>query len=210
MKGVSNDCVFNAIMTHDNNLVKDWIRDGGDVNLESESGNTLLMNAMYYKNDEIARFLLYSKADVDKISGSSDWTTTHWAAAMCNRNYFLNLLLQHGSSMRSLDNSLHTPLHVAVSYHNRESVHTLLDAKASLSVVDLEGCTPLDISQRNNDSLIQDMLLKAQSKHAKARAIAIVFMAVAKRHIHKDLVRPIGWMIWESRNLNIWLNATDE
>lgn len=209
MEGGSNDCVFNAIMMHDNDLLKGWIRAGGDINITNENGNTLLMNAIHYENDEIARFLLSSKADVNK-KGDGGWEAIHWVASMFNRNHLIDLLLQHGASMRSLTDVLETSLHVAVSYNNSESVYTLLDAKASLNVVDSRGLTPLDISQKICTKLINDMLLEAQSKHARARAVAIVFMVVAKRRIHKDLIQPIGWIIWESRNLNLWLNTTDE
>ena len=46
-------------------IVKKYIKEGSDVNIQDEDGWTALMNASYYNNKEILEMLLDANADIN-------------------------------------------------------------------------------------------------------------------------------------------------
>ena len=202
----TNDWLFDAVMENAHELIKKWISsEKGDVNITNDKEQTLLIHSVKYNRDSIFKLLLDAKADINK-QDKHGLTAFHFTCAL-DRHEMILLLLQKKANIECRDKELQTPLHIAVLNQRPFAVQTLLNVKSHLDVVNEQGRTPLEsLPYLVHDPSIVNLLAKAKRKHSKARVSAIIFMGVAKktRVIHKDLIQIIGFMIWETRNLNDW------
>jgi hypothetical protein len=126
--------------------IETLVRAGADVNDFGAGGWTPLMGAADLESVDIARLLLDLGADVNR-SNSGGETALHCAVD------------------RSLDDALHTH---GLGAATTEMVTLLLERGASLSAVDHQGQTALDLAERYGPNKIAD-LLRSWQEHMKSQ-----------------------------------------
>lgn len=127
-----NAFLFIAIEDCDLNKVKKLVRDGANVNTQSEAGwvgETPLYSAVCSHTKDIVEFLLDNGARVNEIGEYSKATVLHLAAIISSAD-MLKLLLEKGADFNLKDVEGKTPLDVAIKHKELRSVRVLLNAGA--------------------------------------------------------------------------------
>jgi ankyrin repeat protein len=224
--------LFAAVERNDVDTVKALIFGGGvDINFEDAFGNTALIQATRNGYLNCAKVLLEAKADVNKktANGSAPIHFASWNG----RVEILKLLIVHNANIH-LKRTFHgqeegSPLYHAASYGCRECLKELIRAGADPDGRNMNnGRTPLATAIDFNKISCAEMLLYAGAKMSNVKAdIEIpdwMKKMVAKRqralestwallgvlrkrfgnHFHKDLVKPLGMMLWSTRLDERW------
>ena len=126
---------------------------GVQVNIQDDSGWTLLHQATFLGNTELVKFLLTSGANCNlrcKGGGTPLWYV--------NTVEYARLLLSSGADINAENYKGETLLHKAVSSRNTELVEFLLESGADCSIEDDEGKTPFHFVLTIEDARL---LLKA-------------------------------------------------
>ena len=113
----------------------------------SADGFTALHLAAFFGEEEAAKILLESGADVNLVArhATIHVTPLHSAAAG-SHSRIVKLLLEHGADPNAAQDGGFTPLHSAAQNDDRESVEALLEAGADPSLATDEGKTPADLA----------------------------------------------------------------
>lgn len=198
--------IFDAIR-HERDLTyfQEYLKSGKDINVVNHIKRTPLMCAVALNKLGLVNLLLEAKADVNKQDGRG-WSALH-IASVWNFTIILQTLLEHNANTETRKVDLHTPLHTATIGGYYWPVVLLLEAKAHVNVVDNQGETPIAYAKRlRHREEIHTRLVEFQNRHKIAGDVAVVFMGVVKKgkFIHKDLIKYIGRMIWETRNSKRW------
>ncbi len=134
--------------------IKELLAMGIDINSRDKNGESLLYDALFFKRDEIAIFLIEKGADAN---AKNDYGSTplHWI-----RNAEITkLLLDAGADVNVKTKNGRTPLHNA---RNAESIKLLLDAGADIDARDsVNGETPLHQAAYRADLVSTKFLLDA-------------------------------------------------
>lgn len=116
-----------------------------DVNVRNSADETPLMLAALKGNLELCTLLIERDADVNK----KGWAPLHYAATSGGRPV-VRLLLDHFAYIDAESPNKTTPLMMAALYGTMDSVNTLIEAGADLSVKNSLGLTALDFANRSN------------------------------------------------------------
>jgi ankyrin repeat protein len=120
-------------------------RNRADVNArEGWYGQTALMWAAAAGNDDVVRLLIEAGATVDAISHEVVAPESEWS--------------QGAADYADMPRGRLTAVHLAARAGHYETVQALVDAGASLSLVDAAGKTPLDYADANGFTVIADLL----------------------------------------------------
>ena len=149
---------------------------GANPNLQTnENGSSVLAGLAYINQLECVRMLLQHGADPNRGRAESGETPLHHALAKTDsdRGPLVTLLLDHGADPNSRTKNgilsynfwrdartrCETPLHRAAAYASAEVIRSLLLAGADLTIVDVNGDTPLGwASWHLRDKSIIDLL----------------------------------------------------
>ncbi|KAK3243709.1 hypothetical protein CYMTET_46653 [Cymbomonas tetramitiformis] len=126
--------------------VSNFLANGADIDaLNSETGTTVLIDAIWVGNYDVAEFLIEKGADVNK-KARSHHAPLH-VAAKTGHWKVLKLLLKSDDIKVNLKNEKEeTPLHVAAHFQEIESVERLLKADdVDVNAKNKHGRTPLDM-----------------------------------------------------------------
>jgi ankyrin repeat protein len=83
-------------------VVKNYIKNGGDVNIKDENGSTALVCACYENNEEIVEMLLNAKCDVNAKSAYG--RTALMNAVLYNNEKIIEMLLNAKCDVNARDN----------------------------------------------------------------------------------------------------------
>lgn len=121
----------------------------------SGDGFTALHLAAFFGQEEAAKILLESGAEVDLVARNATIHVTplHSAAAGSHPG-IVKLLLEHGADPNAAQDGGFTPLHSAAQNDDRESAEALLEAGADPSLANDEGKTPADLAGDDTRDLV--------------------------------------------------------
>ena len=164
------------------------------LDAKNDAGQTALLLAKYYRQEEIARYLQtldpqmdvflaaavgqssFVGSEIDRDAtlltaySSDGWTVLH-IAAFFGHDGLVSQLIDCGATidMPSTNQMKNTPLHAAVAGRKVESVRVLLEREANPNVRQEGGWTPLHGAAQNGDRSIVELLL-AHGADVKAQA----------------------------------------
>jgi len=118
-----------------------------DINVLDNKGRTPLdMAARFSRSLDIVKMLVRRGVDVNRPDHGG-YTPLH-RASVSDSSGILPFLLKHGAlpDARITDDTMRTPLHIAVHSGAHDNVKALLDAGASPDPVDIDGDTPLHLA----------------------------------------------------------------
>ncbi|CAJ0579805.1 unnamed protein product, partial [Mesorhabditis spiculigera] len=132
--------VFTAASIGDNDLLKEHITRGADLNARNVSGWTAVHYAAYLGHEPTVALLLAHAAKVDVCNAKGQ--TPLMLAAACGNVSSVNLLLQKKASVDRTDVKNRQALHYAASCSQNVAVDVLLRAGADPNSTDATGMTP--------------------------------------------------------------------
>ncbi|GMY24802.1 potassium channel SKOR-like isoform X2 [Fagus crenata] len=135
------------------------IKEGVDINIRDNFGNTPLVEAIKNGHERIAS-LLYKEGASLMIDNPGSFLCT---AVSKGDSDFLKRILSHGIDPNSRDYDHRTPLHVAASEGLYVMAQLLLEAGASVFSKDRWGNTPLDEGRMCGNKNLVKLLENAKS-----------------------------------------------
>jgi len=144
----------NIIRNGDIRRLKELIRaDKQIVNEKFKANQTPLMEAIIFKQEEMAKFLIDNGADVN-AQDDKGWSALHFAA----QSYLpktMKLLIAKKADIDSQDAWGNTPLLRAIyNSNNGETICLLLGAGADRNKKNNYGHSPLEMAERFDDTSI--------------------------------------------------------
>jgi ankyrin repeat protein len=137
--------IHDAARTGDLEQLQKMVVQGADVNKKTTNDETPLMLAALAGNGEIVNYLLQRGANID-ARNAAGMTSVH-AAAYAGHSDIVRLLAAKGGNLNDASNRFGvTPLHVASEENHVATVKTLLDLRADVSVVEINGYSALSRS----------------------------------------------------------------
>jgi ankyrin repeat protein len=224
--------LFAAVESNNVDTLKALISGGGvDINFEDAFGATALIRATRNGYLNCVKFLLEAKADVNKktATGSSPLHFASWNG----RVEILKLLIAYNANVHVkrtfYDQEEGSPLYYAASFGCRECLKELIRAGAEPDERNMtNGRTPLataidfnkiscaerlldagaKMSNVNANIKIPDWMKKMVAKRQRALESTWTLLGVLRKrfgnHFHKDLVKPLGMMLWSTRLDERW------
>ena len=114
----------------------------------SPDGHTALGFAIFFRQPEVARFLIEEGADVSAHANNAQKVApVHAAAAVCDRDT-MRMLLERGADVHAVQQGGYTPLHGAASRGDVEMAKLLLDHGARRDVRGDDGLTPAEVARK--------------------------------------------------------------
>ena len=162
------------------------LASGLDVDLEI-GGCTPLQGACVYGRKDVAEYLLFSGADVNKTNYSHQRTPL-FLAAWRGRREVVELLLGAGAEMDTRDRYGRTPLQIASMGGHLEVVRRLLDAGADVDMTDKEGRTPLLSASKQGRKEVVELLLDAGAEVDMTDKYGRTPLLSASKQGHKEVV----------------------
>jgi uncharacterized protein len=121
----------------------------------SPDGFTALHYAAFFGQEEAARVLLESGAQVGLVARNATLHVTPLHSAAAGRHPgIVRLLLEHGADPNAAQDGGFTPLHSAAQNDDRESVEALLEAGADPQLANDEGGTPAALAGEQTRDLL--------------------------------------------------------
>jgi hypothetical protein len=157
--------IFEAVRTGDLEIVKNYIKLGGNVNDTIITGSTLLMIASSYGQTGVINILLKAGADVNRVNYDG-MTALMWGATPMGDPGAVRLLLDAGAdvnaSYRRSNTAGATALMLAASLGLAEIAVLLIGYWAEISARDNDGKTALDRALENGHEDIVKLLKEAR------------------------------------------------
>jgi ankyrin repeat protein len=139
--------------------IKKYIRDGGDVNEKSESGESVLAYALRYRcDDDIIELLIEKGADLKDTD--NEGVSIFDMAITYERLDLVKKLVEEGlyDVNETSRKSGFTPLMCATCYGRVEIVKYLLEQGANKDAVDSQGLRAYDFARKMNKKTILELL----------------------------------------------------
>ena len=146
----------------DQELVKELLDHGANVNIPDSEGRTALHKAAVYGRYDIARELLAHGARINAVD--EDGRTALFHAVFRGDIPLAVLLIDNGANVNAEAGPRRTPLHEAVRGGHLSSVKLLVWSGANLNSADLEGRTPLHMAAARGDLEFVELLVESGAK----------------------------------------------
>lgn len=149
--------LFERIENNDLQYIRNYLVLGGNANITSATGSTLLHEAVYFGNLEMIQLLLSHGASVQQVDAYGN-TPMHVACIFGNKEA-AQALLNYGAEIDSTtEGRTWTPLMLAINESYTEMAEWLIKEGANLNHVDRQqGWTPLLVAC---DQGLKDMSLQ--------------------------------------------------
>ena len=134
-----------------------YIARGADLDVQDQCGNTLLHEAVRFRQIDMVEALSSAGAKLD-IQNTQGNTPVHLAAMYSSLKILQHLLLA-GADKNTRNMRGQTPLHLAVIFSFQDLVEFLLSANADVLAKDHQGNTSLHYAAARNDCYILELLL---------------------------------------------------
>ncbi len=155
--------IYNASYEGNISLIKELIKDGGNVNL-TNNGNTSLMNVSFFGNTEIVNILLESGANVNAYNSKRNTALIN--ASRVGNTEIVRILLESGADVNKIDNRGSTAL-ILASQHARyiKTVKELLQHKnTNIYIKNYQGWTALKYASHRDNKEIVTLIKKRMIK----------------------------------------------
>lgn len=127
-----------------NQIMRDLITAGADVNARDDAGNTVLIQAAQTVDAAAVKILLDAKADVNGKASGGTTPLMYLAGLGSDSGYqIMRDLIAAGADVNARDDAGNTALFRAAQTSNVTAVKILLDAKAFVNAKVAGGTTPL-------------------------------------------------------------------
>jgi len=139
--------------------IKKYVRDGGDVNAKSETGESVLAYALRYKCDyDVIELLIQNGADVRDTD--NEGVSIFDMAITYENMEFIKYLVENGiyDVNETRRKSGFTPLMAAVCYGRTEVVKYLLEKGANKETKDSKGFDAKEFARKTNKKTILNIL----------------------------------------------------
>ncbi|KAL9648184.1 hypothetical protein ABK040_009188 [Willaertia magna] len=151
--------LYTAVHCRNLELVKLFLNNGADINLQNKQGWTPLYCAVYNSDIEMIRYLLENGANVD-LQNIEGWSPL-FRAINDEENDIIQLLLENLADPNLQENDGSSPLLHAVQNRNLDLVKNLLSyILIDVNLTDQNGWSPLLSAVRNEDLLMVELLLE--------------------------------------------------
>uniref|UniRef100_A0AAY4EWH5 Palmitoyltransferase n=1 Tax=Denticeps clupeoides TaxID=299321 RepID=A0AAY4EWH5_9TELE len=151
-------------------MVIQLLRYGADPTLTDREGYRCLHLAILYQHMPIAAYLMAKGQEVDSPDLNGQ-TPLMLAAQKIIGPEPTNFLLKCNASVNVFDKvNRNSPLHCAVLAGNVDAVHILLEAGASVDLVNINGHTPIDLAHQVNSPLLLHMLNHVKQERIKSNS----------------------------------------
>ena len=127
-----------------NNILKELIRRGSDVNIQNQQGHTALFISCSLGDIRSVEYLLRANADIT-LANKDGWQPIHITSYIGNIE-LLEMLITHNPDINSQTKTLHTPLYLASQEGHANCVSLLLSRGASVNLAGQDGMTPLHVA----------------------------------------------------------------
>lgn len=169
--------LFSSLKYGNKQLLDEYKKNGGDINVVDEDGKSLLMHGLLEKNIERSQHLIELGCNVN-LSTKNGFSPLH-AACQIKSTDMVELLIKHGANIRYKTDIGRTPLMQAIISGSCEIVQKLLMLGSDVNVLDHTGNTPLQISLLMERHDIADMLVKQ-----KGINLSMSFRCRMDEHFH--------------------------
>jgi ankyrin repeat protein len=183
------------------------IEKGADVNAKDGSGTSVLEAAATVNNLEFARLLLAKGANPNTVDDGG-FTPLTQAAGNGDRNAaMIKLLLDHSAAVNVVSSDTLeivkngsialgrlTPLILAVSQANFESVQLLVEAGANVNALDVRGMTPLALAVATDHAdprIVRLLLSKGADPKLKSKS-GETALDWARKYRNPDVLKELG------------------
>ncbi|MDJ0750591.1 MAG: ankyrin repeat domain-containing protein [Woeseiaceae bacterium] len=146
---VTNEEFVHAATFEKNDVLRQGLEEGRDVNATDRFGNTVLALTAFDGNDEMVRLLLDRGADVNKAA--TDGSTALMLAAQRGELSTVSILIDAGANLELRNTSKETALLVAISADEFEIAKRLVDAGANVNVANIQKRSALLIAKKSLD-----------------------------------------------------------
>lgn len=124
----------------------------------SPDGHTALGFAIFFRQRDVARFLIEEGADVSTHANNAQQVApVHAAAAVCDRDT-MRMLLARGADVQAVQQGGYTPLHGAASRGDIEMAKLLLEHGAGRDVRGEDGLTPAQVARKYGKAEFADWI----------------------------------------------------
>ncbi len=149
-----------------NDIVKMLLNAGADVNTCNSFNyyTTALIEAIIYRNEEIAATLINAGADVNIYNHHK--VTAILQASHMGLEETVRLLLKAGADVNAQSSSGNTALMLAAQYSSKEIVELLLNANAKIDTQNTSGMTALALAQKKGRREIVQLLQSRVSSYS--------------------------------------------
>jgi len=148
-----------ASIKGDEELTKEILATGVDVDARDSDGGTALQWAAWYGYSRVLTALLDHGADINAKDHTSGRAALHEAAEHGNLSC-VEILLQHGAEVNARDVYEWTSLHRAATQGGSHVVNVLLQHGASINMKTFDGQTPLDLACESGQEATIHLLLQ--------------------------------------------------
>jgi ankyrin repeat protein len=156
--------IFDAVRTGDLEILKTYIKYGGNIDNTIVTGSTLLMIAATYGQSEAAEILIDAGAEVNAVNYGG-MTALMFSMLRTSNIETVRLLIKakadvNASFTRSTSDGM-TSLMLAAGSGQEETVGILIEAGADVNAHDNDGKTAIDRAAENGHSGIVNLLKAA-------------------------------------------------
>lgn len=137
---------------------------GSDINERNESRHTALLLASQSKNPRSMRILLAKRADIN-VEDDRGWTALHAAASGGNEG--IMDLISQSMNLEAQSHKRETPLIIAATSRNIETVQTLLENGANVNATDENGRSRLAAKEEELHRMARILLEAGADKSIK-------------------------------------------
>lgn len=143
--------------------VKQYLKDGADVNDHNENEESVLLLALKYKCDtDLIDLLIDSGADLDDFDDEGvsvfDYAVTYDAIDLVKKMVDMGTDVNHTQRRSGF-----TPLMCAVCYGRKDIVLLLLEKGADKDIIDTKGFSAVDFARKMRKKQMMEILNESPS-----------------------------------------------
>lgn len=146
--------LFSFVARNEIKEVKAILKNGVQLNLIDEEGETLLSYAL--GNEKMLKLLLKAGAEINLTNRFS--TTALMYTSVRENTKIANILISYGANLNAIDTNGRSALIFAVADNNLEMVKLLLTAGANPNIRDNEGKTALGYASKYKFKQVKNLL----------------------------------------------------
>lgn len=179
--------------------IKSYIKEGGNINLQDDSGLTLLMKSCYEEDSEIADILLQAGADTE--IRDYDGLTALLHACYVSNIEVVKILIESGADVNAKNKEGVTALSTACLKKDKDVVRMLLQAGADIEAEDNRGLKALMVACFKGNTEIVEMLIKANADvNARNSNNSLTALMYACNQGNTDIVK---MLVKANANVNV-------
>ena len=164
-----------AIQLNDQNLVKELVEHGADLNNRYKILSTHLIQAIGDQRENMIKCLVECGADVDYSDGYDTPLTVlaNGFFPVLNSKAITEYLVSQGADINKVNKHGDTPLLIAVKNFKVDLVKCLVDLGADVNKANVDGDTPLSLTEgkkfEQNEELYSEYVIDFSSEGVKAK-----------------------------------------